>query len=90
MDWTDVPAPDVCLSGMAQWCFPSRRQQIGNSDALFATRVGLISEKLKSTSSKDANVRLIFCLTLGSKNLGDLTLPFLSSAQIVAPGICSQ
>jgi hypothetical protein len=52
---------------MTHWCFPSRRQQIGNSDGLFARRAGLISEKLKSASNKDANVRLIFGLAFGSK-----------------------
>jgi hypothetical protein len=51
-DWVASAAPSI-----AQWCLPSRRQQLGRSGDGSATRAGEMSEKLNSATSSVARTR---------------------------------
>jgi hypothetical protein len=57
----------ICPSvpDMAQWCFPSRRQQTGKPDVALVNMIAAISGKLNATSIRNARVRRIGgkCLT---------------------------
>ena len=57
---TSETAPvDAALGGMAQPCFPARRQQAGRFDSTDASIAGAISGKLNTVSSRYARARRI-------------------------------
>lgn len=57
LDCRAGPSDWVATASIAQWCFPSRRQQLGRSGDGSAARTGEISEKLNRRSCTVARPR---------------------------------